>query len=135
MAVQTTTPTRPNGRLRRKNGYGRKTPIVRTTRPTGPNVIAPDRQRDSLNRSAAGFGAVGRKAPLAASNGASAAAKTPLAGAVVGIGRRQSPHQAAPGRTIAAQPGQRAVDVSEAIVISIDNRPPQVYRPPSTPRK
>jgi hypothetical protein len=49
----------------------------------------------------------------------------PNAGATVNE-LKQSPHQAAPGTTIAAQPGQRAVDTSGAMVISIDIRQPQV---------
>ena len=59
-----------------------------------------------------------------------AAGAAPNAGATVN-GLKQSPHQAAPDTTIAAQPGQRAVDTSGAMVISIDNRQPQVDPAPS----
>jgi hypothetical protein len=49
----------------------------------------------------------------------------PNAGATAN-GLKQRAHQAAAGATTAAQPGHRAVDTSVAIVISIDNRQPQV---------
>jgi hypothetical protein len=54
-----------------------------------------------------------------------AAGAAPNAGATAN-GLKQSPHQAAPDTATAAQPGQRAVDTSGAMVISIDNRQPQV---------
>ena len=57
-----------------------------------------------------------------------AAGAAPNAGVTVN-GLKQSPHQAAPDTTIAAQPGQRAIETSGAMVISIDNRQPQVDPP------
>jgi hypothetical protein len=72
---------------------------------------------------------------MGAAAAAGTAAATPKVVATAGAapnagttanGLKQSPHQAAPGRTSAAQPGQDAVDESVAIVISIDNRQRQV---------
>ena len=96
---------------------------VRITLPTGPKVTEPARQRDSLNRSAAGFGAAVRNCPSGPTTGTPAGAKTPATGTAgaAEIGWRQRLHQRAPGRTLAAQPGHRAVDVSEAIVTFIDS--------------
>src|SRR3954447_10637755 len=99
--------------------------MVRITRPTGPNVMELDRQRDSVNRSGFDLAAAARNPPstmrVGAPNGWSA-----LPAGAAGIGRRQSPHQAAPGSTSAAHPPHRRVEVSEAMLIVIDKHRPRV---------
>jgi hypothetical protein len=125
--VQMPAPTNPSGRARKNSGYGRKKHRVRMIRPTGPKVVDPDFHRESVWI----FARVGAEPPGRNPSGASPDAGPAGANAeATGIGAKQSPHQTAPGATLAAHPGQRSIDVSEVMPTFIDNDGPRVDSSP-----